>query len=313
MSYPIFWKILHYFPKQPKVLFGGTFGGLSDNRAHPNWSNIKAMNTPAISQGSISVAVLDLSPKEEEFAQAVLKWLGNQSAAYRDVFDTSGMSDAAVWTHASNWANRVQVRARIDQLKKARVIDGNQLARDIIATAEAIVTGDRNELIDIRIGACRHCWGLNFLPMYTPSEHRKLWADYAKDLQQHLDKPDYIPEPPMPEDGGCGYKKSREPNPACPECDGEGVTYEQAKDSRKYSPTGRALYGGVKRTKNGLEIMMEDKTAWAEKVLRYVGASKTEVQLTGPGGGPVQSVSANFTTTDPTEAARLYQQIVGKS
>ena len=49
----------------------------------------------------------------------------------------------------------------------------------------------------------------------------------------------------------------------------------------------------------------------AAKLKPKVYGCKAEVALTGANGGPVQSQSVTVSTTDPLEAARLYQKVMG--
>jgi hypothetical protein len=48
-------------------------------------------------------------------------------------------------------------------------------------------------------------------------------------------------------------------------------------------------------------------------MLPKIYGDKTEVQVVGPGGGPVQSQSVTVSTADPIEAARVYQKVMSES
>lgn len=73
------------------------------------------------------------------------------------------------------------------------------------------------------------------------------------------------------EGGGVGFNATRDPHPDCPECFGEGVGRAIAKDTRQLSPGAKALYAGVKVTKEGLEIKMHDKMAALSKIGQHLG------------------------------------------
>jgi hypothetical protein len=56
-----------------------------------------------------------------------------------------------------------------------------------------------------------------------------------------------------------------------------------------------------------------DARKWhASKLAPKVYGDKTEVAHTGPDGGPVQSQSVTAVVTDPIEASRLYQKLMGE-
>lgn len=71
------------------------------------------------------------------------------------------------------------------------------------------------------------------------------------------------------EDGHEGDR--RDPVPACLQCHGDGLADVIVKDTRKLSPQARALYAGVKMTKDGLEVKMHSKLDALEKVFRHLG------------------------------------------
>jgi hypothetical protein len=53
-------------------------------------------------------------------------------------------------------------------------------------------------------------------------------------------------------------------------------------------------------------------TRWLGNRQRRLWSERTEVAVTGPNGGPVQSQSVTVPVTDPIEAARIYQKIMGE-
>lgn len=88
--------------------------------------------------------------------------------------------------------------------------------------------------------------------------------------------------------GGLGYRPTREPNPKCPECGGEGNGRIHVADTRNLSPAARMLYAGVKSGKDGLEVRMHDQSKALENVARHLGMAKQLHEITGKEGGPVR-------------------------
>ncbi len=57
-----------------------------------------------------------------------------------------------------------------------------------------------------------------------------------------------------------------------------------------------------------------DTRKWLlSKMLPRIYGDKSEVALTGPNGGPVQSVAVTVPVNDPIEAARVYQKVMSES
>jgi hypothetical protein len=57
-----------------------------------------------------------------------------------------------------------------------------------------------------------------------------------------------------------------------------------------------------------------DTRKWLlSKMLPRIYGDKSEVVMTGPNGGPVQSVAVTVPVNDPIEAARVYQKVMSES
>jgi hypothetical protein len=59
----------------------------------------------------------------------------------------------------------------------------------------------------------------------------------------------------------------------------------------------------IKFTKNGPEIVMHDKLAAIKMIGQYYGLFSERIELSGPGGGPVELITGNMS---PKEAADAY-------
>ncbi len=181
-------------------------------------------------------------------------------------------------------------------------------AEQVIDEITKIAFADPAELIDSRLGACRSCYGDGFKPQRTPEELRQALIQYH-DVRRRSKLP---PDPLGLEfdyAGGVGFNRTLAPNSACPECNGEGVPYERVKDTRSLSPGARRLYDGVKRTKDGLEVKVRDRSQLLIKAAEHLGLLKKDVNVRYPDGiPPITTVST--VTNDPVEAAKIYQSMI---
>jgi phage terminase small subunit len=153
-----------------------------------------------------------------------------------------------------------------------------------------IADADPRELIHARVGCCRHCWGI---------DNKREWMEheYATALNEALMS---MLLPPAFE-GGLGYSPTREPNPDCPKCRGEGIPRTWLADSRKISRSAAALFAGVKQTKDGIEIKMHDQPAALKSLADYLGMqnkSSADVKL----AAAILTASADDLTDDQLAA-----------
>jgi hypothetical protein len=105
--------------------------------------------------------------------------------------------------------------------------------------------------------------------------HREGWEQ----MVARLSDDESAAIPPLDEKGGIGFDPRRDPHPSCPECFGEGIGEVFVKDTRKLTPEERALYGGAKLTKNGLEVKLHDKQAALVNVGRHLGMFTDKVEV----------------------------------
>ena len=94
----------------------------------------------------------------------------------------------------------------------------------------------------------------------------------------------------------------------CHHCLGDGITDVLIPDTATLTPAARKLYAGVKQTKEGIEVKMRDQDGALLNIARHLGMMIERKEVSGPGGGPVQTVGIQ--TMDPMEAAKAYQDIM---
>lgn len=168
-----------------------------------------------------------------------------------------------------------RVAAAINNQLKALAIRTLINADEIVANLWQVATLDMREISELRRGCCRHCWGDNFGYQWTEEEYEK-----ACERAESRDKP----APSLR--GGLGYVRTLSPNDDCPACGGEGVAREFFHDSRKLSPVAAMAFNGVKRTKDGIEIMTLDRAAMYDRVMKHIG------MLDSPAAKRIQQLEA---------------------
>jgi phage terminase small subunit len=207
------------------------------------------------------------NPRHEAFAQALFKGVP-ALRAYVDV----GYSPSGAQGNSHRLSERDTIKARVAELQgetaKQAVFDQVKLLERFIG----IATANPNELIQNRIGACRYCHGIGH--QYQWRTRDEFHAVVAKWLQIPDEKKVYDAEPS--DEGGYGYRRTLDPHPDCPGCDGFGEAYRVLQDTTKLSPQALALYAGVKETKDGIEIKTNDQHKALDQIGRIIGAFKED-------------------------------------
>lgn len=164
-------------------------------------------------------------------------------------------------------------------------ITADRVVREIALIAFA----DSRELTETRVGCCRHCWGVDFKRQRTQHQRDaefERWRLKAK------------PGEEFDELGGTGFNPHLPPNPECIECCGDGHARDVIKDTRNLSPAAVALYAGVKRTKEGYQVLTQDKGAALDRLGKILGVyEKDNTQRNDP--------LALRTLTDAERAVRM--------
>lgn len=196
--------------------------------------------------------------KESRFIQEYLIDLNPGDAAMRAGLSRSAGSALLAKDHIQEQlAGAFAARAERTQITQDKVLE----------RWWEIATADPNELIQYRRVCCRYCHG-NF--------HQYQWRDDTEFNNAMVEafeaKADELPS----DMGGYGFCSTVEPHPDCPQCDGEGYGSVYGADTRKLPPAGRALYAGVKKTRDGFEIKLQDQGKALENVARHLGMFKGE-------------------------------------
>jgi phage terminase small subunit len=195
-----------------------------------------------------------------------------------------GVSHASARSWACRALARPEVAERIEQLKAERRQTLKLEADDVARRLALVATADPNDLVEFRRQCCRYCWGLGFGYQRTDGAFRAAKMRHGMELKRMREiGADLVGElPEFDAQGGPGFDATRDPNPECPECHGQGEGVPFFHDTRDLNPAARALYAGVKVTKDGLEVRMHDPMRAAELLGRHLGmfTEKLEVNLT---------------------------------
>lgn len=217
-----------------------------------------------------------LTPKQAAFVAEYLIDLNATQAAIR-----AGYSARTAPEQASRLLANVKVAAEIQKAIAARAERTDISADRVVKEAWSILTADPREFMEYRIGCCRYCWGKDHRYQRTAAEFESAESGYAMRCEAAIQEGKPL-EGEFDPQGGTGFNKTREPNPECPECFGEGTGRTVFKDTSKVSKAAASLFAGVKETKEGLEIRLHSKDAAMDKMFRHLGLYNDKIELTMP-------------------------------
>lgn len=188
-----------------------------------------------------------------------------------------------------------------------RARDCRMEVNDVLKMWCEIATADPNELVRVVFESCRHCWGAGFKYQWrdvtewveacerAALEHAKKYRAWQRRIAAgRADGENDEPTYDMPDaSGGFGFNPRIEPNHECPKCEGHGMPRDIIADTRKLSGPARRLYAGVKRTRDGIQVLTRDQDAAAANVAKYLGMMVDRVQHSGAlGRVPADDVEA---------------------
>jgi len=172
-----------------------------------------------------------------------------------------------------------------------------------------VATADPSKLIRVRRLNCRHCWGKDHKYQWTEWEY----AQRVKDVLEWRPTKRDEKRPEFPDGaGGMGFTFNADPSPDCPRCLGEGVVDVFIADSSTLTGPERALFAGVKVTKDGIQVLMHDQAAMWKNISDYLRMTSKDGPTPpqggyGRAGGDVVDV-AEVLPDDPNKLALMYQQ-----
>lgn len=209
-----------------------------------------------------------LDKRERVFVEEYLIDLKVERAAL-----AAGYSATMAKTKAYQWVSdgkaKPHVYAAVTEALAKRSEKANITAELVLERLWLIATADPNELMSYRRLCCRYCFG---------DDHQYQWIDENEFIKAvRMAKAEEL-RPPTDE-GGYGFDEKIRPHPLCPKCRGEGWGHSHFEDTRELSAQGRALYAGLKQTKQGMEIKTNDQMAALQMVGRHLGMFNDKLAL----------------------------------
>ena len=236
----------------------GTQKGTQVRKSGTQKSKVRTKTDPKVSAEEL-ISESGLSPQQSLF---VAEYLIDQNATA--AAERAGYSDP---NYGRQLLTNPNVKRAIDSQLVASVSRTLANADEVLEKMWQLATFDANEISQYRRGACRHCWGFG---------HHYQWRDSIEhDEKCEEAKARNKPEPP--DKGGYGYDHNREPNPACPRCNGDGIGRPHFPDTRTLSGAARLAYSGTKVVKGGIEISAISREKMFEAIMRRMGLTESEL------------------------------------
>ena len=225
-----------------------------------------------------------LEPRQERFVLEYLIDLNATQAAIR-----AGYSEKTARAIGCENLTKPDIQAAIGQAQKERAERTAISADKALREAWNVATADARELVQVKVGCCRNCYG-------EGHKYQRTVGEMNRDREQWAEKGN------APSDfdvkGGIGFNPLLHPSPTCPECGGDGQSRVVLCDTRSLSPAAISLYAGAKQTKEGIEVKMHDKGAALEKVFKHLGLyEKDNEQKTDPLTALLQTITSGTGST----------------
>lgn len=228
----------------------------------------------------------NLSAKQERFCQEYVIDGNATKAAER-----AGYSKRTARAQGSRLLTNVNVQQRLDTLKEEVAAACKFNAEQVKARLWSIATADLTQIMQIRRRCCRHCHGVDFRYQRTAGEREQAldqhkWSEDRRRREAKEEGEEFIAHE-FDEKGGIGWDPRRFPHPECPECFGEGQERSFFGDTSDMPPELRTAFAGIKVTKDGTQILFEDRLKALELCGKTLGIFIDKKDLGGDGGGAV--------------------------
>ncbi|HEY4530888.1 MAG TPA: terminase small subunit [Luteimonas sp.] len=192
----------------------------------------------------------------------------------------AGYSEATAKSKSSEMVSAPKFQSAVAYLMRSRLEKMGRDADELVAFHLQIIDFDPNTVCELRVHACKYCWGVDHAMQHDPQSWQKEREKFEKRWQKMSESEQKLVGefPAVPPDGW--YEAKRGPNDDCPQCHGVGIEVVKWKDTRQMPPNIRRMFGGIKMNKEGLEVVMLQKAASLATLSSHLGLNKVaEVQV----------------------------------
>ena len=243
-----------------------TLSTMNAEEVRPN----KSRETPILDQ-------LDQDlPQQGLFVREFCKDLNGTQAAIR-----AGYSVQTAGSQAHDLLKKPEIQAAIRELREETLRNLEAKVEELVGYWLDILRANPNAITSYKRDCCPYCHGT-----VAEDGHRRAKqltpAQYDHELLKHQERRAKVLEQSgqavdigeFPSHEGDWFDRRRAINPDCPECQGRGVGEMFIEDTSKLAPGVAALFNGVRKTKDGIEILMASKEKAADQLGRFLGAFK---------------------------------------
>lgn len=214
-------------------------------------------------------AFLGLTPKEQRLIDEYLVDRNGAQAAIRAGYSANSARQIAHETLSKPYMQLALLNAMKAQQARTKIT-----ADDALREIWNVATADTRDLVEVKTGCCRCCYGEGHKYQRTVGEmnrDREAWVEKGKNPAE------------FDEAGGIGYDPLKLPSPECPHCGGDGAARVVLKDTRTMGEKAIALYAGAKQGQYGVEVKFHSKMDALEKLAKHLGLyEKDNQQKTDP-------------------------------
>lgn len=241
-----------------------------------------------------------LSEKHQRFVTEYLVDLNATQAYIRAGYSPNGAGESA-----HTLLKNPEIQDAISEARKKLSEQTEITPAKVLNEWASIAFANPNDLIEQRMANCRHCHGAGFRHQYTDHEFAKRRTAHDKhkptgtSARARAQAEVWDAEGVFDEGGGPGFDRYRKPNPECPECRGVGELVVVPRDSRDIPERSRRLYNGVKVTKDGHTVMMQDRGKALENIAKHLGMFVDRQAIVNPDGSAAEFAPIMFVPVQP--------------
>jgi len=249
-----------------------------------------------------------LTDRRERFCLEFVKDCNATQAAIR-----AGYAKKTARSQAHRLLTNVDIENRIAKLRTEIASELKIEAEDVLRLNWARASTDVGELVQIRRGACRYCYGrghryqwrsrrefeekyLQAAKIFGEGETQAQRVKHASHELSAISESDLLKLPRLPGvphfEGGCGFRKSKRPHIDCPECEGFGEPFVHMNDTRDLSVAAQSIFEGARQTDKGIELKLADRGAAIDRVARALDLYSSSANL--PDEKPLASLLAEI-------------------